>query len=662
MKEGFSYLENGKFQLAENFFKKTLENYPTNKTARLCYGRAVGLNGNPEKASIIFSKLLEEYANDFEIKLNFGESLLWNKKFNEAKLYYEKLLLLNGKSFPALLGYANTLSNLKDYTKALTYINKALNVSPGNTNALKSKKYIYLGYTYQQEQLQNYDASIAILNESLQLFNKDAETLFNLANVYLISNQLEKAKEVYNSLLTNEEHKHKALNGLSLVAHLKGKETKALSLSSQAYNSLSNNLNPTVTKQTKERYVQSLIWNHKYSQAQKMIDQLFQEHPNENWVLSLRASLSIYKSDFKKSLTDYNTILKKDSTSFDGNLGKANSLKALGKHNEAYKSAQNTLQFHTNQKDAIQFIKTLDKQFTPTIDSKISYSTDNGENQAYSLNTNLIFPISTKFKFLGSYTHRNTKNDLIKNEATINDFSIGVSYDLLSNLNFTGNLGLVSSNTYNQFLTNFYFHLKPYKLQSLKFGYQKELQNFNADLINRKIVMDHFYADYNLNTNFNLGLYTQYYFTTQNDANTRNLFFTSIYYSLFKKPSFKIGINYQHISFKNQVPTIYFSPESFNAYEIFINLIRNELTIKNKEWFYELTAATGLQYIENNNQQNTYRIQAKLGYQLSHRSLINLYASQSNVASTTAAGFRFTEIGLRFKWLFLPKPIFKKEE
>jgi hypothetical protein len=81
---------------------------------------------------------------------------------------------------------------------------------------------------------------------------------------------------------------------------------------------------------------------------------------------------------------------------------------------------------------------------------------------------------------------------------------------------------------------------------------------------------------------------------------------------------------------------------------------------KPKEWFYELTGGIGLQYIEDDGSQLTYRFQGKLGYKLTERSLLNLYGTHSNIASATAAGFTFTEVGLRFKWLVFEKPIFRK--
>jgi len=93
--------------------------------------------------------------------------------------------------------------------------------------------------------------------------------------------------------------------------------------------------------------------------------------------------------------------------------------------------------------------------------------------------------------------------------------------------------------------------------------------------------------------------------------------------------------------------------------EIFVNIIKDEKITKSKEWYYELTGAVGIQYIEDNAPQNTYRIQGKLGYKFSTRTLTNIYGIQSNIASTTAAGFTFSEVGLRLKWYLTKTPVLK---
>jgi tetratricopeptide (TPR) repeat protein len=663
MQEGFTYLETGKYAQAETFFDTILKDYPQNKTARLCYGRAVGLNGDAQKANTIFTNLLADYPTDFEVKLNYGESLLWNSQFNDAKTYYKGLVTEAPTSFPALLGYANTLSNLKAYSDALIYVNKALDVSPGNPNALVSKKYIYLGYAYQNQQAQNYGEAETLLTKNIELFGEDKETLMNLANLYLITNELDFANGIYKRIANNPDHNLEALNGLALVSHLKRKEKKALQLSEEAYTSITTSTSEIISQQTTERYTQALIWNKKYKQAQRVIDTLAAQQPNENWVLALRATLNVYKSNFKKSLTDYNRILANDSTSFDGNLGKANVLKALGYYDDAYTSAENTLKFYDNQKDAVNFINILNTNFTPALDSRAAYTFDNGDNKAYSFNTNVSFPLSTKLKILGSYNYRNTNNTVTKNKANSNDISLGLSYQLLNNVTFNGTTGLTSAKAettdYTQLLTDISFNIKPFKLQTLDIGYKREIQSFNADLLDREIVQNNYYGNYNLSTNFNLGWFTQYMYTSQNDGNKRNLLFTSLYYNLLAKPSLKVGLNYQYITFADQVPTIYFSPESFQAGEVFLNLIKDENTTKPKEWFYELTAATGLQYIEDGESQSTYRIQGKFGYKFSERCMANIFGTRSNIASATAAGFTFTEIGLRFKWRLFDGPVFR---
>ncbi len=663
MKTGFNYLEIGDYTKAVSFFEDVLKNYPNNKTARLCYGRAIGLSGNSKTAVILFTDLLNDYPNDFEVKLNYAESLLWDKQFETAKTYYKKLIVEDSTSFSALLGYANTLSNLKQYEAALNYVNKALVVMPENPNALTSKKYIYLGYAYQNQQAQAYDKAETLLKENLKLFPNDKDTLLNLANLYLITGAFDGAKNIYTTLGENPKNATMVLNQLALVYHLKGKEKTALKLSDSAYQNVTQLKDTTLIKQTKERHIQALIWNKKFNSAKALITALDQATPNTNWVLALRATLNIYLSNFNKSISDYNKILENDSTSFDGNLGKANALKALSKYKGAYNAANNTLKFYKKQKDASQFIKTLDLQFTPFLDTKASYSFDNGDNIAYAISTALEIPTALNFKWLVNYGFRTTSNAVTNNDAKSHNFNLGFNYQLIRNLSLKAIAGLTAATAngrnFKQLNTNIAFNIKPFKLQTLDVGYLREIQNFNAELIDREIVMHNIYANYNLSTNFNLGWFTQYYYTPQSDDNTRHLVFTSVYYNLMAKPALKSGFNYQYITFKNQVPTIYFSPKRFNAVEFFVNLIKNETISKPKTWYYELTAATGYQFIENNPKQSTYRVQAKLGYRFSRRTFANVFGTRSNIASATAAGFTFNEIGLRFKWYLTKTPIFK---
>jgi len=665
MNEGFNYLELGSFNKAEIYFQKVLQEYPDNKTATLCYGRAVGLNGKPEKALAIFKSLLNKYPGDLEIQLNYAESLLWGKQFEKAKGYYLELMKDYSDNFTVLLGLANTYSNLKDYENAMKLVNRALEVKPENKGAMTSKKYIRLGYAYRLSQEQEYEKSIKLLEANLIEFTNDRETLLNMANVYLIVKQTDNANKAYRLMAVNASDSIVALNGMALAAHIDGNEKLALQLASQAKKSVFAMSDTTLTKNTEERFVQALIWNKKFKQSESEIQKLLKQYGEENWVLALRATLGMYLSNFKQSIADYTHILNKDSASFDGNLGIANAFFAAGRPEQAYQAVDQTLKVFEKQKDATEFLSKLNSTFTPVVDEKLSYSFDNGKNFSITSSTAVNFPVSTKLAFQAGYQYRRTGNSNNENKASTNNFKLGINYQLFQKTRLIAKAGVLSATAsatnYNKFLGEFSAKLQPAKLQDLEVGYKLDVQNYNAELINRNISTNHFFVNYNLGTNFGLGWFNQYFHTTQSDGNTRNLLFTSLYYNFMTNPVLKAGINYQTIGFKNQVPSVYFSPKQFNAFEVFVDFLKDEAVAEKKSWFYTLNGATGIQLIEKNSGQFTYRIQAKLGYKFSKRLLVNVYGLQSNIASASVAGFTYTELGMRVKWLLGNKPLFLKK-
>jgi tetratricopeptide (TPR) repeat protein len=654
MTKGFKFLENGNFNDAEIFFKNILNDFPSNKTALVCYGRAIGLNGKPAKANDLFSELMKQYPNDLEIELNYAESLLWNKAFQKAKVFYQQLVQSNPTNFNALLGYANTFSNLKEYDSALNYVNKALTVSPNNPSALISRKYINLGYANEFVQQQDYKNALAFLENNLIDFPNDKETLLNKATIFLITKNTLNATAVYNQLAYQSKDSLITFNGLALVEHLKNKDKRALKFAIKAKNKLQQSTDSILTIQTLERYTQALIWNKKYKKAEQHINALFKTYGKSSWIFSLRATLAIYKSNFKNAINDYTNILTIDSLSFDGNLGIANAYYASGQVLKAYDGGLKTLTIFKDQPDATNFLKKLNKEYSPIIESKSSFSFDNGHNQAYTSNVGFVLPISTKISVNTLYEYRKTENTVLKNEATLQNFQLGFQYQLFPKITFNSKFGFTDaqsfSKQYNQFLGEISFNIKAIKLQDIEIGIKKDIQNFNASLIDEKIAGTNYFLNYNLSTNFNIGWFTQYFYTTQSDKNSRNLLFTSVYHNLFPKPAFKYGVNFQFLNFKNQVPSIYFSPEKFKAIELFIDLLKDENIANTNEVFYSLNAATGFQYIENDPKQSTYRVQAKIGYKFSDQFIANFYGLRSNIASATAAGFTYNEIGFRLKW------------
>jgi hypothetical protein len=73
------------------------------------------------------------------------------------------------------------------------------------------------------------------------------------------------------------------------------------------------------------------------------------------------------------------------------------------------------------------------------------------------------------------------------------------------------------------------------------------------------------------------------------------------------------------------------------------------------------SAATGQQKVEEDPNTTIFRAEVSVQHQFSKRFNMNLYGKYSNIATATAAGFEFTEIGLKAKWLFLKQPLFYKK-
>ena len=661
MTKGFEYLESGQFKEAEFFFEDLLKKEPNNKTATLCYGRAVGLSGKPKKAKGIFLELLTEFPNDFEIKINYYESFLWAKEYQAAKPLYKKLANNNPEKFGALLGYANTLSNLKEYKTALQWIEKALKLSPQNNSAKISRKYILLGYANQYVKNQEYSTAESFLKKIFLDFPEDKDALANLANLYLNSKQLEQAKSTFTRYATNTKDSITALNGIALAEHINEQDKKALKIALQAKKKAHTITDIPIKEQTENRYVQALIWNKKYTKAQLEIDRLNKYYANKNWVLALEATLGMYQGNFNKSIGRYTTILEKDSTSFDGNLGKANALFANDEIISSYFFAKKTLQYYTNQKDATSLIDKIDVLHTPSIEEHISYTFDNGNNTAISSRTSIQLPLSTKCTTTLSYGYRTTENTVTKNNANSQVILGGLHYKVWPKTTLKVVLGVnqstTTTNSYSLPVVDIRLNTIPLKLQNLELIYTKEVQNFNADLLEREIIMHHYGLTYNLATNFNAGWYTQLMHTQQTDLNTRNLLFSSLYYNLFKKPAAKVGINYQYISFANQVPSIYFSPSIYQALELFAEL-KTALSDKTD---FSVSAASGYQIVEKDPKTVIFRAETGLQHQFSKRVRGNFYGKYSTIASATAAGFEFTEIGFKIQWLFTKKPLFYKK-
>jgi len=654
LKPGFKMLETGNFSDAAVFFKSYLDTHDsTNRTALLCYGRGIGLSGNIPEAKLVFEKLLQRFPGDFEISLNAAEALMWGKEYSDAKTYYEKLLKENPASFPANLGYANALASLHEYEKALEFVNKALALQPRNVNAMISRKYTRLGLADQYSRKQAYTDADPLLHDILTDFPGDKDALFAKAQLAVMMKKYSESDSIYQVLLRKNIDRSDVYLHLSYLAFLRKKNLLALSYADSAV----ANTDKGTQKYLMARLgrISALGWNKKFKQSFTELDSMNIMFPGNNFVLLKKAGLSTMNGDYGKAVRLFKTSLAVVPGSFDGNLGNADAYFAQELDVSSKKYVLKTLEYFPDQKDAKDFLKKLQLRHAPSFISQDFRSSDKGGNIAYNYMLRIERDVIPSFRLNIGYTLRDAKNNIEKNEGKTQYYSFGFRWRILPFWLMNGTAGLASlkgdTASNHHLLLDWINEFKLDKHQVLQLRYQRDLQNFTAGLINNNLTFDNYNVTYNLATSFKLGLFSQYYYSKYSDGNNRNLLFVSVYYDLKSAPVIKSGFNFSTMKFKEQVPKIYFSPSAFKSYELFGQV--ENLQVPDQKILYQFIGAAGYQFIEQSSSQFTYRISSTLGYRPVKNFEILGYYMLSNSATSSVAGYKYTEAGIKIKWIIL---------
>lgn len=652
MDEGFEFLESGKFVEAKSFFGTILNEYPENKTANLCYGRAIGLSGDPEKAIEIFSELLDVYQGDQEIRMNLAEAHLWKKDPKQAIPIYQSLLIKSPENFGINLGIANSYSMDRSYKPAHRWILSALRIEPENLQAQVSAKYIRLGYANElASQYQSYDSAVQLIHQNLEIQASDQESLALLANIYIIAKNYPKADSLYRSL----KNPTSALVGQSTTLHLLGKDKEAL-VKAEELLSLANE---EETSKANFHYISALLWNKKIQEADQFLDSV-RTISNQAEVLAKEAEIAMYEADFKKGAERYGEYLKDFPNSFNGNMGKANALHALGMDNKSYEIAYHAKLLFPGQQDVQGFLNKLDEKHSPKVENSYFYgqSSDQSTVQGWTVNgtANPTPLLSLKGNFTskrysppgeGEFTE--SESIILSGQQQINDrikinASIGRIKLIIPNETETPVRGDIDLDT----------DIWVNKNQKVNLGYATQVQDFNAALANQNLKTQHFFIKNSMFWNrHDVGWYTELYQSYFSDSNRRNLLFSSIYKSLPKKKiTYKAGLNLLLMKFQESNPSEYYSPLSFTKGEVF-----GGLTFANeKSLTIAFDVAAGLQVAETVSQGN-WRSQASITKSIGrlHLYLKGLYTTISEIQGS---GFSYTEARVGFQYRLALKPLF----
>lgn len=655
LEPGFTLLEQGKFAAAEHFFAAALEQEPANRTAAICYGRAVGLNGNPTEALFLFNKLLAQSPNNQEIMLNIAEALMWDKQYAAAETSYDQLLAQAPENFTANLGAANARASQQNYGAALHFIQQALHIQPTNTNALISKKFILLGLASQEKSNQHYALAHQHLDTIEVLFPGDLNARLLRADLFLANQEYREAQTVYQGMVADSIALIRAYNGLSYTAMVLQKKNAALNYAKQA---LGHAQQPAVDSSLKLQagiqFVNTLGINRQFSEAFRVLDSLQQELGPSLAIRLAIARLNIWDRAYKTGVQEYELLLAEHGDAFDLLMGLVDVSRAQQRPGEAIAWLAKARQLEPNQPDALRLWQTLLLADQPAFQLSAGYHQDNGGNLAQEMQVNADGGRWGKWypTLRGSHWQAYAQGDAA-DRGQQQSLVLGTQFQWSSTVRVRGYAGptryqdkegtpqtiIGGELGINALLGKYHY---------FDVAVSRDLHNYTADLVRQGILRNHLAVTYNFNAPARLGLFAQYLRTTQSDGNSRNLVFASLYFKILEAPILKTGINYNVFGFARQEAEAYFSPPNASAAELFFELA-NQRTPRNK-WFYQAFLAVGVQRIATNATQQSRRAEFLLGRRLGSNLEVSGSFQAGNTAQSSISGYAYQRMRLQIRY------------
>lgn len=641
-KAGFAMLEEGSFEKASVFFKSKLDSGASDFTARLCYGRAIGLSGKTNEALSIFQEMKTEFPEHFELELNYAESFMWAKRFHQAKERYAKLYKKDSTSFAAVLGYANALSSLHEYADAAYYIDKALQIDSDNPNALISRKYILLGYANAAKLAGNYSKAEQLLMMLEDDYINDLD--IRLAYIYLKldQNDLSAAEKLTKEAIKLHPSDYRPSLILSSLKLRKVKFTQAQELldSAKAKTAMAANLLP-FDIQSHEFNIQLSRQDFKKAKAvlKRVKDSKYSDQYRE-----MKINYFLAKNDYR-SVEEF--VEKQDNKDlYLFTMAKISIQK--GQYREARKFVDQLSDSEQNKITKYYLEKEIDRQFYHYAVSGFEVMKDNGGNYAEELNLRGATSRKNRGQIYFAWNQRKVLTNG-QEAAKAQKAEVGLMYNFYHNFSGQFNIGYNTlENTLGDKTANFqYFGNLKYQFNNshtVSLAFLQNTFDYNADLINNSITDNKLQFQYYNMFFRKFGGFIEASHSLLSDKNSSNFTFLSVFYNFTTLPLLQMGVNYTYLTFENDSP-YYFSPNSYNVKEVFLKF--DNQYHPTQKLIVSVLMGAGQQYINNENRQLTQRLDLSFGYKLKKGSRIMLYYNYNNAASASVIGYKVQRLGVR---------------
>ena len=651
MSPGFALLENGEYKKAEHFFSNLLEENPSDKTANICFGRAVGLAGDPNKALDIFQTAEKLFPKDFELSLNIAEAYLWNQDPQSSLSLYTELIERDPQNFTACQGMANSHFKIGNYKEALVYVNKALLIDSTSESGRASKKYILLALADNLGKEQQFYSAISYLDNLLIEYPNDEQALINKGILLIQVESYKKAQDVLKQCIENHQESFEANIIMSHLSMLMHKDKAAIDYADSALS--------LVSKENKSSYLRAAIQKinalgaaKSFKQASKNLEVLKLEFGEELSLNLAAARLKVWDHNATDGLALYEAI---PEAGYELYMGRAEAYIAMHKYSSAIEMIDSALLLRPESLDARKLKNQVIQSRKPSLVIDGNQSMDKGSNEANEIGVQLNVPVGDKHNFHLRTGLRSTKNPLLENEADQISIFVGDKINLGPRLNFGLNMGTILYENSEAISTVSYIGRLDLRYRIAKnhfttLSYNRRSLTYSSDLIKSGVVDNKVSMEYQFTKAKLPGFYAASSKSFFSDGNENINLFSSLYYEIKAFPLIKLGINASYLSFKEDRSSLYFSPEAYSMGEVFVHVGNNY--DQKKKLFYAAMFAYGLQKINDKAMENTTRLDLQLGYRLTSKLQLIVSYYTNTAATSTNKGYSFDRVACKINMAF----------
>ncbi len=653
IQDGFQALDSGNYENAIEIFSKLERNQPENISAQVGYGRALGLSGKAGEAHSYFNKKLKSNPDNEELKLNFGESYLWLGESIKGEEYYRKLVAEYPENFISFLGLGNALAMQGKFSEALIVYRRSKLLKMDLPFIDEQIKNARLGQAYEFRLLGNYSASISIYKQLVNEFPSWEDARLGYGGILLGTHDFRKAEKQFKSLLSSKKYKITALQKLSYIKHQLGRNKEALELAGTAYEA-ADSTNVDQYLEASKSYLFALLWNKRFSEAERIVSQLSSSFPEGKIQVAL-AQYASAKGRFSEVEFHSKKMIELDSGSYDGNLGLANNSFALGDFGSAGNQIETMLHFFPNHPDGLFVRDLIRKKTSPTLSAQTSYLTDNGNNRQLSTGVGIAIPVGEKLFVTAGFRNYQVRNTELNEKANIQYPTIGLGYQS-KRLAIKVDGGLALKKMEGVSLSNdFTFRFRGnYKMDGnhlLSIFAERRIYDYTTSLVGSGITFTGAGVEYSGNIKQQIGLFVQGMRNFYSDGNGQNILTMSVFRNLKERPLIKTGLNLQIMQFSEQVPLDYYSPSSLVVGEAFLEY--NSIAREDKKIGIRVEVVPGVIKEAGADIRFSYRGLLELGFRPSPAWEIKAKANVGNFAANEFNGYSFRQFGLSVKWYLL---------